>query len=82
MADEDIEFINVVTTQSAVILGQSRLYKLMAQQAEREKLVREVVSAISSTLDYDKIRHLFVSRLGDILDADISALYMTDPQNK
>ena len=54
----------------------------MQEQADREKLLREIVSAISSTLDFDKIRQIFVSKLGNALNSDITALYIRDTKTE
>lgn len=46
--------------------------------ANREKLLREIVSDISSTLDFNEIRKMLVTKLGKAMNADFDVLYVRD----
>lgn len=79
---DDIEMAQAFANQAAIIIHQSKLYQSMQEQTRREKLLREIVSSISSTLDFDEIRQMFVSKLGNALDSDINILYIRDPRTE
>lgn len=79
---DDIEVAQAIANQSAVIIHHAKLYQRMQSQANREKLIREIVSAISSTLDFNEIRQIFVSKLGQALDSDITVLYIRDTKTE
>lgn len=81
-SQDDIEMAQAFANQAAIIIHQSKLYQSMQEQTRREKLLREIVSSISSTLDFDEIRQMFVSKLGSVLDSDINVLYLRDPKTE
>lgn len=79
---DDIEVAQAIANQSAVVFHHAKLYQKLQAQANREKLLREIVSSISSTLDFNEIRQMLVSKLGCALNSDISILYIRDTKNK
>lgn len=81
-SQDDIEIAQAFANQAAIIIHQSKLYQSMQEQTRREKLLREIVSSISSTLDFDEIRQMFVSKLGCALGSDINVLYIRDPKTE
>jgi len=78
-SQDDIEVAQAFANQAAVVIHQSKLYQSMQEQARREKLLREIISSISSTLDFNEIRQMFVSKLGAALGSDLNVLYVRDP---
>lgn len=81
-SEDDIEVAQVFANQYATVIHQSKLYQIMQEQANREKLLREIVSAISSTLDFDEIRKMFVCKLGTALGSDLNVLYIRDSKTE
>lgn len=79
---DDIEVAQAIANQSAVVIHHAKLYQKLQSQANREKLLREIVSSISSTLDFNEIRQMLVSKLGCALNSDISILYIRDTKTK
>lgn len=75
---DDMEVAQAIANQSAVVFHHAKLYQKLQAQANREKLIREIVSSISSTLDFNEIRQMLVSKLGCALNSDISILYIRD----
>lgn len=79
---DDIDVAQAIANQSAVVIHHAKLYQKLQSQADREKLLREIVSSISSTLDFNEIRQMLVSKLGCALNSDISILYIRDTKTK
>lgn len=77
--EDDIEVAQAFANQIAIVIHQAKLYQTMQLQIGREKLLREIVSDISSTLDFNEIRRMLVSKLGRALNADLSILYIRHP---
>lgn len=68
--DENIELLKTLTAQVGTALHQANLYKLTQIQAEREKISRNIVEILRSTLDRNTIKHLFVVNIGKYFHAD------------
>lgn len=79
---DDMEVAQAIANQSAVVFHHAKLYQKLQTQANREKLLREIVSSISSTLDFNEIRQMLVSKLGCALNSDISILYIRDTKTE
>lgn len=54
----------------------------IVKAAQREKLLREIVSEISSTLDFNEIKQVLVSKLGSTLNSDLDIIYVCDPKTE
>lgn len=68
--EEDIKFIKVLADKAGTSLYQAELYTKTIKQAEREKINRNMIEILRSTLDKNIIKHLFVKNLGKYLNAD------------
>lgn len=80
--EDDLEVVQAIANQSAILIHQAKLYKTMQMQVRREKLLREIISSISSTLDFNEIRQMFVSKLGTALESDLNILYIRDSKTE
>lgn len=69
-SDDDVQMAMAIANQSAVILHQEELFKLTKMQAEREKISKNIIEILRSTLDPSIIRRLFVKNIGQFLNAD------------
>jgi len=69
-SDDDIKFIKTLADQAGVAIYQSKLYLKEKHTAEREVLLRNIISTIRSTLDINKIKRTFVNELGTFFKAD------------
>ncbi len=76
---DDLTLVRDICSQSAIGLYQAKLYEAVKQTAERETILREIVSTISSTLDFNKIRKTLVTKLGEAIKSDFNILYIQDP---
>lgn len=69
-SDEDLKFIKTITTQAGIALHQAELYEITQLQAEREKISKNIIEILRSTLDKNMIKHLFVQNIGKYFKAD------------
>lgn len=69
-SQDDVDMILAVGNQSAIILHQTELYELTKAQAEKEKVSRNIVEILRSTLDKKSIKNLFVKTIGEYFEAD------------
>lgn len=82
LSEDDISFLRIIATQAGIAFHQSRLYKKMQEQAEREKISRSIVEILRSTIDKKIIKHLFVINIGKYFHADRVLFSDYDPKTK
>lgn len=70
IGDEEINFLNSIANQLATAIHQAKLYEKIQLQAEREKISRNIIEILRSTLDKEIIKHLFVKNIGKYFDAN------------
>lgn len=70
ISDDDINFLNSIANQLATAIYQAKLYQKIQIQAEREKISRNIIEILRSTLDKEIIKHLFVKNIGKYFDAN------------
>lgn len=70
IGNEEIDFLNLISNQIALALHQSKLYERVQLQAERERISRNIIEILRSTLDKNMIEHLFVRNIGKYFTAD------------
>lgn len=77
ISNEDLNFMKILSEQAALALHQAELYKITQIQAEREKISRNIIEILRSTLDKNIIKRLFVKNIGKFFNADrvIFSLY-------
>jgi len=80
--DDDLNFLKTLGNQAGVVFNQIKLYQDTKRAAQREKLLREIVSEISSTLDLNEIRRILVNKLGCALESDMDIIYVKDPKTE
>lgn len=69
-SEDDVQMAMAIANQSAVILHQAELFELTKMQAEREKISKNIIEILRSTLDKGIIKRLFVKNIGQFLNAD------------
>ncbi len=82
LSENELSFLRTIATQVGIALHQARLYKKMQEQAEREKISRNIVEILRSTIDKKIIKHLFVMNIGKYFHADRVLFSDYDPINK
>lgn len=70
VGDEEIDFLNLIASQVGIALQQAKLYEKIQLQAERERLSRNIIEILRSTMDKNTIKHLFVRNIGKYFNAD------------
>lgn len=70
IGNDEIEFLNLISDQIALALYQSKLYEKIQLQAERERISRNIIEILRSTLDKNMIEHLFVKNIGKYFNAN------------
>ena len=68
--EDDIKFIKVLAEKAGTSLYQAELYTKTIQQAEREKISRNMIEILRSTLNKNIIKHLFVKNIGKYFNAN------------
>lgn len=66
----ELDMASTIANQSAVILHQAELYEITKIQSEREKISKNIIEILRSTLDKSIIKKLFVKNIGKFLEAD------------
>lgn len=69
-SQDEIDMAMAIANQSAIVIHQAELYKITKIQAEREKISKNIIEILRSTLDKIIIKKLFVKNIGKFLDAD------------
>jgi len=82
LSEEDLNFLKILANQAGLAFNQVLLYQDTKNAAQREKLIREIISEVSSTLDSNEIRKTLVNKLGCALNSDLDIIYVWNPKNK
>lgn len=67
---DEIDMAIAIANQSAIVIHQAELYQITKVQAEREKISKNIIEILRSTLDKSIIKRLFVKNIGKFFDAD------------
>lgn len=70
LSDEDINSIRNICTQAGIALYHAELYRKEKETAERERILREVINKIRSSLDIEDIKYEIVNQIGILFKAD------------
>lgn len=70
ITSEEINLMTIIANQIAIALHQSRLYLKSQQKAEKEALLRQIITAIRETFDLNQIKAEIVNQVGKHLNAD------------
>lgn len=82
-SNQQKELIKDLAKHAGIALYQSRLYLQEKQTAEREKLLREIITATRNTLDVKQIKKIIVKEVLEIFKADrVSIIEYNNLENK
>lgn len=79
LSKENIDFLKLMAEQAANAISHIELYEEAKKRADKEKTLREITAAITSTLDITEIEHYIVNNIGKLLDADRVFISKYDP---
>lgn len=69
-SQDEIDMAKAIANQSAVVIHKAELFEITRIQSEREKISKNIIEILRSTLDKDLIKKLFVKNIGKFLNAD------------
>ena len=70
ISESDINLISALANQISIALHQGHLYELTQIQTEKEKISRNIIEILRSSLERNTIIHLFVKNIGKYFGAD------------
>lgn len=70
LSAEDIDFLKIIAVQSGEAIYQAKLYQEVQLQAERERISRNIIEILRSSMDEEIIKKLFVKNIGKFFNAD------------
>ena len=70
ITEDEINTLSLIVNQVAIAIHQAKLYDITKIQTEREKIGRDIVEILRSTLDKNIIKHLFVKNIGLLFNAN------------
>ncbi|EKE03159.1 MAG: Sensor protein [uncultured bacterium] len=79
--NEDIYFLKILANQIGIALYQSKLYSVVKQNADKERILREIVSDIKLSLNLGQIYQYLLPKMSEIYDMD-RAFYVEIPDSK
>lgn len=82
ISEDEIALMNMIADQVAIAIHQAKLFKLTKVQAEREKISRNIIEILRSSMDQMTIKRLFVKNIGKYFNADRVFFSNYDPDNK
>lgn len=68
--EDEIKLLETISNQLYIAIKQAELFETTQLQAEREKLSRNIIEILRSSLDKNIIKHLFVRNIGKYFSAD------------
>lgn len=80
ITEDEQNLLNIIANQIAIAIHQAKLYKLTQIQAERERIGRNIIEILRSSLDKKVIKRLFVKNLGKYFNAN--RVFFTDYDNE
>ena len=69
VSDNEINITNLIADQIAIVIHHAKLYKTTQILAEREKINKNIIEILRSTLDKKTIKHQFVKNIGKYFNA-------------
>lgn len=69
-SQDEIDMAAAIANQSAVVINKAELYEMTRIQTERERISKNIIEILRSTLDKNIVKKLFVKNIGKFLDAD------------
>ena len=70
ISNDEINITNLIADQIAIVIHHAKLYKTTQILAEKEKINKNIIEILRSTLDKKTIIHLFVQNIGKYFKAD------------
>lgn len=79
---DEINLLKTVSSQIAIAIYQSKLYKTTKMLAERETLLRKIIETIRSTIDINNLKKMIVMEIAKSLNAERCFIIEYNPDIK
>jgi len=70
LTSENYEFFKILSEQLSIALYQVKLYNTVKDTAEKEKILREIISNIKTSESLSRVYNYLISKLSDIFNTD------------
>jgi len=70
ISDDEINLIKILAVQTGVATYQAKLYETIKEQAENEKILREIISEIKVSQTVEEVYEYIVTKLADIFNTE------------
>lgn len=81
-SQEEKELLQSIATQTYIAINQAELFEKEKLAAERERISRNIIEILRSTMDKNIIKRLFVRNIGKFFNADRVFISEYDPIKK
>jgi PAS domain S-box-containing protein len=78
---DDMEFVQAVSTQAAIVIGSARLYANLQRRVDNLAVINEVGRALSATLDPEVLLKTITETSAQLLDCDYATIFLLDSQD-
>jgi len=68
--EDDVILLQTIADQVYIAIKQAELFETVKQTAQRERLLRQIVETIRSTLDINEVKKSIVNEMGKVFNAD------------
>lgn len=70
LSSDEVDFIKILVSQLGILFRNSRLYSEVKEQAEREKLIRNMLGTIRKSLNLDDVLKIICSEIAKIFNVE------------
>ena len=71
-----LDMLTRVATQAAIAISNAQLYSTMRQRATELAIINSVSTAVSSTLDFERVLEIIVTSIGPVIGCQKSAIFL------
>ena len=82
LSQNDIDFIKTIANQAGTAIYQAQLFNSASKNAERERISREIIEIMRSTLDKNEFKKAFITAIGKYFEVNRVDLSEYDPINQ
>ncbi|KAA3643465.1 MAG: GAF domain-containing protein [Chloroflexi bacterium] len=80
-SQEELEFIDAVSSQAALALESARLLEETQRQVEREQTLNQITNQLARTLDFDTLMQNIVRELGQLPNVSEVSIHVAPPDD-
>ena len=79
-SEEELEFIDAVSSQAALALESARLLEETQRQVDREQTLNQITNRLARTLDFDTLMQNVVRELGQLPNVSEVSIHVAPPE--